>query len=775
MRLIAFRIKNFRSIIDSQWNKLSPDNITSLIGQNESGKTSVLEGLKSFYDGKITDDILRSDLSMPEISCEFEVNEECLKDIFVKYSIPDELTASIRNSGKVILVRSWINPKLNHIEIGGDSVASFFGKLKQDKEEIERELNSSFITVDNDGNRLEELIQRFEKELEVSKQDKGLTERSLSDMERQLNKAKTLDQKESVQSEIDKLQLNIEHQRQLINQKTENIQKFTNDYQLISDKVRYVRNAKMTRLKADESQKYIEHLTLQIFSLEEATSDLSNPKDIKQNRNKLDVLRQQLFQARENFEKLSGDAVFTKAIAAKILEGFDFEEAKHKAIQQLAVPNNTATREELGRAFFEYCPAFELFEDFSSLLPNRIDLDDLINENSTVEGYKAARNFLTIAGVDPSFFQQQNNRILKQKIENLNGDITVNFQDFWRQNVGKNNKIKIHFDLEHYDFNHPEKRGKPYLEFWIKDTKERLYPKQRSRGVRWFLSFYLELKATAKLNEQNRVLLIDEPGISLHARAQDDVLKVFEDIKDDLMIVYTTHSPHMIDINKLYRILAVQRAVEDDDTSETVIYDIRTLSKASADTLSPVYSLMGARFSEQQFIQKCNNLIVENNSAYYLLTALFKLYYPEKIIYIVPATDVSNIPTLANLMVGWKLEFIIIVSGTYKGNTAYNIMKSSLYGDNQAECDANVIKLGLDQNLFDLFSTIDFKNLIIHQRVGITESNSEYIENSGLSSTLLAMDFMNNVQDGKIKTSQLDDESQNNINGLLQKIIERMK
>ncbi|MEZ4999702.1 MAG: hypothetical protein R2727_03185 [Bacteroidales bacterium] len=41
------------------------------------------------------------------------------------------------------------------------------------------------------------------------------------------------------------------------------------------------------------------------------------------------------------------------------------------------------------------------------------------------------------------------------------------------------------------------KAGKPYLEFWVKDEGERLYPKQRSRGVRWFLSFYLELMAAS--------------------------------------------------------------------------------------------------------------------------------------------------------------------------------------------------------------------------------------------------------------------------------------
>ena len=43
MKLVAFRIRNFRSIVDTGWQNISPDNITCLIGQNESGKTSVLK------------------------------------------------------------------------------------------------------------------------------------------------------------------------------------------------------------------------------------------------------------------------------------------------------------------------------------------------------------------------------------------------------------------------------------------------------------------------------------------------------------------------------------------------------------------------------------------------------------------------------------------------------------------------------------------------------------------------------------------------------------
>ena len=133
--------------------------------------------------------------------------------------------------------------------------------------------------------------------------------------------------------------------------------------------------------------------------------------------------------------------------------------------------------------------------------------------------------FLQLPSLTTHFFSNHQAGYLKQKIENLNHTLTVNFQDFWQQSIGRNNKIRIQFELEHYNATFGDKAGKPYLEFWIKDEGERLYPKQRSRGVRWFLSFYMELKASATISNKPMVLLVDEPGVSLHARAQEDVLK----------------------------------------------------------------------------------------------------------------------------------------------------------------------------------------------------------------------------------------------------------
>lgn len=56
MRLIDFRVRNFKSIIDTGTVYLSrQDLITILAGQNESGKTSLLKAFKFFEEGNYTD------------------------------------------------------------------------------------------------------------------------------------------------------------------------------------------------------------------------------------------------------------------------------------------------------------------------------------------------------------------------------------------------------------------------------------------------------------------------------------------------------------------------------------------------------------------------------------------------------------------------------------------------------------------------------------------------------------------------------------------------
>jgi predicted ATP-dependent endonuclease of OLD family len=769
MKLLSFNIQNYRSIINSGWTYLAYDNITALIGQNESGKTSVLEALRSFYEDKITDDVLRSDLTFPTVSCSFDIGDKKILDLLNPRLLPDQLKKILENKKEITLSRAWNETKTSKIKIIDQDVLEYYENQEKEKNELERK-------VQQEIDKLLEKIETICKNMELAEHDKQEAKEQLNNWYQKLDEAKKTrrrakkkDAKIVAQQEFESTQKICSEKEKEFNKKVKAFEDIKMQIQDISEKSRICKscNEVIEKVKAADKDLKKAHSTLK--DAEHIYEICSVEKEKKAAYQRLQTARIEYSQVAKENNELKDEASLQKVVAAKVFEGQKFKIAEEEARIAREKQKKYYIIEDIGKELFKHIPVFEFFEDFSSLLPNKIDLEALLTENHGAEGYKAAQNFLRIAGLDAEFFREKNHRILKQKIENLNGEITINFQDYWRQNVGKDNKIRLNFELEHYDYTVPEKSGKPYLEFWIKDKQERLYPKQRSRGVRWFLSFYLELKATARQNNVDRVMLIDEPGLSLHARAQEDVLKVFEDLKGSMQIVYSTHSPHLVDINKLYRILAVQRTDENIENSETIILDAKSLHSASLDTLSPIYSLMGTRLNEQQFVQKKNNVIIEDAVIYYYLTTISKLMDFNDAFFI-PASNASNIPVLVNILTGWKLDFVVLATDNNESKNVIEELKKTIFINNEGNSKDKILMMNGYNYIEDLFSVIDFKKYVLHKRVGITESISEYIETNNLSRTILAAEFIRHVQDEGVKFSEFDSETRTNFKNLFDKL-----
>lgn len=87
MRLKSFRIKNFKSIVDTGECQLSErDNILVLAGQNEAGKSAVIEALSFFGNGpsKEFERLHRRREDHPEVRCSFLLEDKDLEEnIFI--------------------------------------------------------------------------------------------------------------------------------------------------------------------------------------------------------------------------------------------------------------------------------------------------------------------------------------------------------------------------------------------------------------------------------------------------------------------------------------------------------------------------------------------------------------------------------------------------------------------------------------------------------------------------------------------------------------------
>lgn len=764
----AFRIKNYRSIVDTGWIHLSPDMITALIGQNESGKTSVLEALKSFYDGIITDDILRSDLKMPEISCLFDLeneNEYPGKELF----FPKGVIEKIREAGSIELTRYWEDIQNSSLILNGDEIKNLYGDIDSFWEELETQILNAYTDLADKRDALAEEAELHGQQILNNRDELGKLMRRAGELEKQLRKTSGDSKKDLLENETKQIGAEVLNLEQQI-ENTGNELKKINDSLLTNSATLSIANTCLElKDKTEQARKKVDYAFRELDGSEKMLDNARSKSEVRNATKTIEHLRNIYIQSANGYDLLMKDLKLKQLSMKYLLEGAEVIEAERKARVELIMLEKIITREHAALLFFENIPHFELFEDFSSLLPNRIDLEDLFLEHTNAEGYKAVKNFLIIAGLAPEFFTQTNNRILKQKIENLNNELTLNFQDYWGQRIGKTNKIQIAFELEHYDFQNPDKKGKPYLEFWIKDEHERLYPKQRSRGVRWFLSFYLELKASAKKHAgRKRTLLIDEPALSLHARAQEDVLKVFEDIKDKLQVIYTTHSPHMIDLTKLFRILAVQRS-HNTENSETVIFNSGLLHTAAQDTLSPIYSLMGVRMSQHEFIKQKNNILVENTACYYYLSAMLPLAGLEKEVSFLPATGSQSLHLLSNLMLGWGLDYHILVFDNAQDRKYTAELEKTLIPGKEGE-NNKILQVENIAMVEDLFSTLDFKKFILQKRIGISESNSEHIFEKNLSRVLLASSFTQMVKNNKLKFSDFDEETKSNFKKLAQRV-----
>lgn len=93
MRLYSFQIQNFKSIIDTDECKIPPDdNLLIIAGQNESGKSSILQALDFFANGPSPDfeRLQKRKEEFPCVKCSFNLDDTELADL-QNQPFPDEI------------------------------------------------------------------------------------------------------------------------------------------------------------------------------------------------------------------------------------------------------------------------------------------------------------------------------------------------------------------------------------------------------------------------------------------------------------------------------------------------------------------------------------------------------------------------------------------------------------------------------------------------------------------------------------------------------------
>ena len=271
---------------------------------------------------------------------------------------------------------------------------------------------------------------------------------------------------------------------------------------------------------------------------------------------------------------------------------------------QNAVQNTESTvgvSEKIAEQFLErWLPKFVYFDNYS-LMRGKISINEL-RERSENGGPldDADRTFLsllTLSGVSLEDLEKDlGYEDIKVELESASITITDEIFEYWQQN----RQLKVEFDVSQADPRDPAplNEGK-ILHVRIENARHRVTVSfdERSKGFVWFFSFLSYFSHLEETESGDLIILLDEPGTALHAMAQKDFLRFMDErLSPRCQVLYSTHSPFMIDLDKLHRI----RLVQDMDGVGTVISDDAVHN--DRETVFPLQMALGYQMAQTLFL-----------------------------------------------------------------------------------------------------------------------------------------------------------------------------
>ena len=269
--------------------------------------------------------------------------------------------------------------------------------------------------------------------------------------------------------------------------------------------------------------------------------------------------------------------------------------------------------------------------------------------------------------------------------------------------------------------------------------EESVLLRERSAGLRWYLNAFFESER-CKVSK-NAVLLVDEPAAYMHVNAQREVLGLFETLATGShYVLYTTHSPYMINTEHLENVKAVVKA-----NGVARIDDIHNVGgcRGWQDALTPICEAMGVdlRYNVGPMVGRLNLVLEGPSDAYYIGAMLDHLNVTgDRRPQIIAGMGVHNAKNIEAILLGWGCRVCVIVDNDKAGRREHeNIVR---YVED-IEKPGQVIFVSPEDGhvVENLLSAADYRKLF-----GVEQSLAE-LHNSPLK-LLRARDFARSVRDG---------------------------
>ena len=368
--------------------------------------------------------------------------------------------------------------------------------------------------------------------------------------------------------------------------------------------------------------------------------------------------------------------------------------------------------EQIKNYLIKEIPRFIYFEN-TAIVDSRIHLPTFIKKldsNDLDEDEKTAKTLLDLGNLDAKelyrLSREGEDRVQvrknKERLEQLSGlaskKVSEQIDKIWNQN-----DHDIEFRVQGDDFR-----------VWVINRKDgtKLQLEERSRGYQWYFSFYTIFNVESEGRHKDAIILLDEPALFLHTIGQEDFLKnVLPRLAEKNQILYTTHSPFMVDLTRPDNIhtVTLKKTDLENQTVQMVSHISDEVWDSDRRALFPLQSALHYTIAQSMFIGK-KNLIVEGVTDFWLLNSVSnilesagKTHLRDDFVF-VPAGGATKTAIFASMFKSQNLDVAVVLDADPDGKKAYNsIVENKILRDKKVVLINEMLDKTDNMSIEDMF------------------------------------------------------------------------
>ncbi|MBU1356767.1 MAG: ATP-binding protein [Candidatus Edwardsbacteria bacterium] len=382
-------------------------------------------------------------------------------------------------------------------------------------------------------------------------------------------------------------------------------------------------------------------------------------------------------------------------------------------------------------------PEILFYEDFIFEIPEEIffNFNKQATEDRNVIWQLVLDDILKCVNSRFTSFQENvvdiwntDNDTAKQIISQIGGILNKKITKSWKTLFQKGSR-KLNFKEIQLDYKtDPQKLS---VSFNVKTDSGKIFSiNERSKGCKWFFSFLIFTEFRKK-RTKNILFLLDEPASNLHSSAQQKILEAIRDLSSNSMVIYSTHSHHLINpkwlkgsyviINDKLTDTELKGDITFDDSAKIIAKKYFTYvgegyGKPKVSYFQPILDALDYKPSLVEPIP--NIVICEGRFDWYAFKYFCDVQLDEKDVNLYPGAGRDQLYDIIRLYLSWGKKFIVVLDSDVPGQKSKDkyIAEFGSYINNKIFTYKDI--LGIETDLEGLFDE-QSKMAIINNALGL--------------------------------------------------------